>query len=162
MLAWLTSLNEASSPITRSFPVPDKVCVPEKEFPPDKFDFQFRAVCCADDTGFAESAVLSTFPSHTIALVIPETVHVKVGFAVGALPETVVVRSVICFCIFPNADKTESVAAITALTVVDSPVKREDLTRHSVKYRFVVPSGTASELDIACAGAVIYVRASTM
>ena len=43
------------------------------------------AVCVAVDTGFAESAVLSTFPRPTIDFPIPTTVPVNVGESRGAL-----------------------------------------------------------------------------
>ena len=42
----------------------------------------------------AESAVLFTLPSPTIAAVIPETVPVKVGLLIGALLLIVVVKEV--------------------------------------------------------------------
>ena len=41
--------------------------------------FKFKAVCCAVETGFAASVVLSTFPKPTMVLVIPPTVPVNVG-----------------------------------------------------------------------------------
>ena len=41
--------------------------------------------CVAADSGFDASDVLSTLPSPTMALVIPDTVPVKVGLLVGAL-----------------------------------------------------------------------------
>jgi len=44
-----------------------------------------RAVCWAVETGFAVSAVLSTFPRPTMVLVMPETVPVNVGEAMFAL-----------------------------------------------------------------------------
>jgi len=50
-----------------------------------KFAFRLSAVCCAVDTGFAVSAVLSTEPRPTIDFVIPPTVPVKVGDAINAL-----------------------------------------------------------------------------
>ena len=50
--------------------------------------FKSKAVCVAVLTGLSASAVLSTFPRPTIALVIPPTVPVKVGDAKGAAPVT--------------------------------------------------------------------------
>ena len=44
-----------------------------------------RACCVAVDMGFDTSDVLSTLSNPTMALVIPETVPVKVGLLVGAL-----------------------------------------------------------------------------
>ena len=46
--------------------------------------FRFRAFCMAAETGLAASLVSSAFPRPTIDLVIPDTVHVKVGDANGA------------------------------------------------------------------------------
>ena len=46
--------------------------------------FKSKAVCCAVDTGFAVSAVLSTEPKPTIDFEIPDTVPVNVGEASGA------------------------------------------------------------------------------
>lgn len=46
--------------------------------------FRFKAVCCAVDTGFAVSAVLSTLPRPTIDFVIHPTVPVNVGEFIGA------------------------------------------------------------------------------
>jgi len=51
------------------------------------------AVCVAVDTGFAESAVLSTEPSPTIDFVIPETVPVKVGETIGAYVDAAVAEA---------------------------------------------------------------------
>ena len=48
---------------------------------PVKLALRFRAACCCVLTGFEVSAVLSTFPSPTIALVTPVTVPVKAGDA---------------------------------------------------------------------------------
>ena len=44
-----------------------------------------RACCVAVDMGFDASDVLSTLSNPTMALVMPETVPVKVGLLVGAL-----------------------------------------------------------------------------
>ena len=43
--------------------------------------FKSKAVCAAVDIGLAASLVLSTLPSPTMALVIPETVPENVGLA---------------------------------------------------------------------------------
>ena len=45
---------------------------------------RYRAVCVSVDIGLSMSAVLFTLPSPTIAAVIPDTVPVKVGLALGA------------------------------------------------------------------------------
>ena len=46
--------------------------------------FKSSAACVADDTGLSISAVLSTLPRPTMALVIPDTVPVKVGDSIFA------------------------------------------------------------------------------
>ena len=48
------------------------------------FAFKSSAVCVAVDTGLLMSAVLSTLPRPTMALVIPDTVPVKVGDSIFA------------------------------------------------------------------------------
>jgi hypothetical protein len=48
------------------------------------FAFKSSAACVADDTGLSISAVLSTLPRPTMALVIPDTVPVKVGDSIFA------------------------------------------------------------------------------
>ena len=49
-----------------------------------KFAFKFKAVCVAVEIGLLASLVLSTLAKPTIVLVIPLTVPVKIGFAIGA------------------------------------------------------------------------------
>ena len=49
-----------------------------------EFAFASNAVCVAVEIGFDKSVVLSTLPKPTIADVIPLTVPVNVGLAIGA------------------------------------------------------------------------------
>ena len=49
-----------------------------------RFAFNFKAVCVAVETGLLTSLVLSALLNPTIAFVMPPTVPVKVGFAIGA------------------------------------------------------------------------------
>ena len=51
--------------------------------------FKFNAVCVAVDIGISMSAVLSTLPNPTIALVIPETVDVNVFGPVSTRQSTI-------------------------------------------------------------------------
>ena len=53
-----------------------------------RFAFSANAVCVAVEIGLSKSVVLSTLPKPTIADVIPVTVHVNVGDAKGAAPDT--------------------------------------------------------------------------
>ena len=48
------------------------------------FAFKSSAACVAVDTGLFKSVVLSTLPRPTMALVIPDTVPVKVGDSIFA------------------------------------------------------------------------------
>jgi hypothetical protein len=50
-----------------------------------KFAFKFKAVCVAVETGLSALLVLSTLLNPTIAFVMPPTVPVKVGFAMGII-----------------------------------------------------------------------------
>ena len=50
----------------------------------ERFAYKSRAFCVSVDIGLSISAVLFTLPSPTIAAVIPDTVPVKVGLALGA------------------------------------------------------------------------------
>jgi len=49
------------------------------------FAFRSRAICVAVDIGFSKSEVLTTLSNSTIALLIPDTVPMKVGLSLGAL-----------------------------------------------------------------------------
>ena len=59
----------------------------------EAFDLRSNALCMAVLIGLLASEVLSTFPSPTIALVIPDTVPVKVGEFKFALSPKSLVRS---------------------------------------------------------------------
>ena len=49
-----------------------------------RFAFKFKAVCVAVETDLLTSLVLSALLNPTIAFVMPPTVPVKVGSAMGA------------------------------------------------------------------------------
>ena len=76
------------------------------------FTFKFNAVCVAVDIGLFASEVLSTSPNPTIALLIPETVPVNVGFAKG---ETVVksTATVPVVVIVPPVNPVPAVTPVT-------------------------------------------------
>ena len=65
--------------------------------------FKSNAACAAVEMGLAASEVLFTLPKPTMVAVIPLTVPVKVGFAIGAFVAIVVVTLVAKLASLPSA-----------------------------------------------------------
>ena len=59
----------------------------------EEFNFKSKAACCAVEIGLMASEVLLTFPRPTMSLLIPETIPVNVGDAIGALLFTTIVNA---------------------------------------------------------------------
>ena len=60
-------------------------------------NLRFNAVCVAVETGLLASVVLSTLFNPTIVLLIPLTVPVKVGEAIGAFKLILLDKVIVSF-----------------------------------------------------------------
>ena len=103
------------------------------------YSLWLRAASCGPETTLAESAVLSTFESPTMAFVIPVTVPVKAGLARGAVKLRavyVMVGTVFAASAVLSTEPKPTMASVIPATV---PVKA-GLARGAFSPRLVVTS----------------------
>ena len=86
--------------------------------------FKSNAACAAVEMGFAASEVLFTLPKPTMVAVIPPTVPVKVGFAIGAFVAIVVATLVAKLASLPSAADN----SFKVFRVSGAPAIRSDTT----------------------------------